>query len=313
MLKLQSRSFNNVSRHMATRSSLIEGSAVHDPELGSALMHFFSVENLPTNEAGNTVPKTIQEFIGTPPLVQPHVARQAAEKLAAKGFMIAVGQKPGPPDLMSAFLAVGKAGDGPDAYDFIVGGFPEIRRRRSEAVLHLDVTRSDGTSDSGSGFLISESLMVTAKHCIENKTFSILDPRDGETKLEIAGQPAFRDSDFAVVPIVPGHGLPVFSIGKPNYLDEVMALGYPRVEGLHPVLVTSTGQVAGQAESYLDSNPYWLTTCALTGGSSGGPVVNERGQVVGVVSAIPAEDLSARSAPFGVMVSPVDGFESLTP
>lgn len=280
--------------------------------LGSDLMAFFSPAALPKNGDGHLEPVSLGEFLKRPGSVPPHIALAAAEKLAEQGFMTAVGQRPGPPILNACYVAAGSASGGPDVYDFLVAGFPEVRRRLADAVLHLEVSKPDGTVDSGTGFLIAETLAVTARHCVEGVDFEIQHPTDsGAVIIEQAGDPQLAQADFALLPVAPGHGLPSFKVGRPQTLARVMAMGYPRLEGLHPTLVTSTGEVAGAADGYLDDNSYWLTTCALTGGSSGGPVVNERGQVVGVVSALPADGPSVRSAPFGLVVSPVDGFSSL--
>lgn len=279
--------------------------------LGSDLMSFFGEGNSPRNQRGNIQPRKLGDFLGNPNRIAPGVVWAAAEKLAEHGLLISTGSQPGLPALNATYLAVGKAAGAPDVYDYLVGGFSEIRRRLGEAVLHLAVTHPNGDADSGTGFLIGESLMLTARHCVENVEFEIQNPRDPGRSLTKAGEPWSQSADFATVPITGGHGLPSFSLGSPQLLGQVMAMGYPKLEGLYPTLVTSTGEVAGMASAYLDRHSYWLTTCALTGGSSGGPVVNERGQVVGVVSALPADRSANRVAPFGLMVSPDEGFTSL--
>ena len=88
--------------------------------------------------------------------------------------------------------------------------------------------------------------------------------------------------------------------------EEVLCLGYPPIAGFGLVLVaesgqlsstlkTATGSVASSNSSYLDGESYILVSTRVRGGNSGGPVVNRKGHVVGMVAStsINAED-SAR-------------------
>lgn len=86
-------------------------------------------------------------------------------------------------------------------------------------------------------------------------------------------------------------------------LEPVVTMGFPRLEGLLPTLVSSVDEVAARAEPYLDGRAFWITTCAMTGGSSGGPVVGGDGRVVGVVSALPGTGAGVNPGRFGLAVS----------
>jgi serine protease Do len=92
-------------------------------------------------------------------------------------------------------------------------------------------------------------------------------------------------------------------LGTAGILDDIMALGYPRIPGFHNILVAQTARIAGHLEhlhsttgevvdrqrSYLGGD-YLLMSARVKGGSSGGPVINKSGKVVGIVSASPSSD-----------------------
>ncbi len=207
-----------------------------ESNVGGALMEYFGVSNLPKNESGQTLPKSLGDFLGNPNRIAPFVAHAAAERLVARGYMVNVGQTAGPPMLGTRYVAVGTSGAGLDIFDFVVGGFPEIRRRRWDAVLHLDVTKPDGASDSGTGFLVADGLLVTARHCIEGMRFKICDPRSDGDYIETAGEPSLSTADLAIVPLKSGHGIGPFRIGQPRHATGAVSHQPPRMRRIHRCL-----------------------------------------------------------------------------
>jgi serine protease Do len=140
----------------------------------------------------------------------------------------------------------------------------------------------------GSGFIInSDGLIITNNHMVEGAEQIKVKLSDGrEFKANVIG----RDSktDLALIKISsPFEHLPVLELGDSDKMrvgDWVLAVGIPF--GLeHTVtqgIISATGRVLG-------SGPYdnFLQTDApINPGNSGGPLVNLRGEVIGINTAI---------------------------
>lgn len=153
-------------------------------------------------------------------------------------------------------------------------------RRRSPALQGSDeVPRGEG-----SGFILSaDGFVMTNAHVIDGATevyVTLTDKR--EFKAKIVG--ADERTDVALVKIE-GSGLPLLRIGDVNRLrvgEWVMAIGSPF--GLDNT-VTAGIVSAKQRETGLDI-PFIQTDVAVNPGNSGGPLINIRGEVVGINSQI---------------------------
>ena len=140
----------------------------------------------------------------------------------------------------------------------------------------------------GSGFILtSDGNIVTNNHVIEDATEIQIKLADGR---ELPARVIGRDptTDLALLK-VEGTGFPVLPLGDSATLEvgePVMAIGNPF--GLdHTVtvgIISGTGRVIG-AGRYDD---FLQTDAAINPGNSGGPLINTRGEVVGIADAIVA-------------------------
>jgi serine protease Do len=141
----------------------------------------------------------------------------------------------------------------------------------------------------GSGFIVDrEGWILTNNHVVEGADEVSVTLLDGRSyTAEIKG----RDpkTDLALIKIKPENGLPVATLGDSDALqvaEPVMAIGNPF--GLsHTVTV---GVVSAKDRS-IGSGPYDAfiqTDASINPGNSGGPLINMRGDVVGINSAIVA-------------------------
>lgn len=141
----------------------------------------------------------------------------------------------------------------------------------------------------GSGFIIDkDGYIVTNNHVIDNadKIVVILND-EKEFEAQIVGRD--KNTDLALIKIESNHNLPVLGFGDSDALKVgqwVVAIGNPF--GLEQTvtagIVSAKGRVIG-------SGPYddfIQTDASINPGNSGGPLLNMKGEVVGINTAIVA-------------------------
>lgn len=137
----------------------------------------------------------------------------------------------------------------------------------------------------GSGFILtSDGFVMTNAHVVEGAEEVLVTlPDKREFKARIVGTPDKR-TDVAVVKI-DATGLPAVKIGDVNRLkvgEWVMAIGSPF--GLENTV--TAGIVSAKQRDTGDYLPFIQTDVAINPGNSGGPLINLRGEVVGINSQI---------------------------
>ncbi|MGB5769147.1 MAG: HhoA/HhoB/HtrA family serine endopeptidase [Crocosphaera sp.] len=157
------------------------------------------------------------------------------------------------------------------------------------------VPREQRITGQGSGFIIDKSgIILTNAHVVDNADKVTVTLKDGRT---FNGQVKGTDevTDLAVVAINPqGDSLPVASLGDSNTLrvgDWAIAVGNP--VGLDNTvtlgIISTIGRSAakvGIPDKRLD---FIQTDAAINPGNSGGPLLNGKGEVIGINTAIRAD------------------------
>ena len=136
----------------------------------------------------------------------------------------------------------------------------------------------------GSGFILSsDGLIMTNAHVVDGADEVLVTLTDKrEFKAKIIG--ADKRSDVAVVKI-DANGLPAIKVGDVSRLrvgEWVIAIGSPF--GLENTV--TAGIVSAKQRDTGDYLPFIQTDVAINPGNSGGPLINMRGEVVGVNSQI---------------------------
>ena len=164
---------------------------------------------------------------------------------------------------------------------------------------------------SGSGFIISpDGYIITNNHVVEDATqvtVTLTDKREFDARV-VGRDP---NTDVAVLK-VEGNNLPTARFGDSSNLqigDWVLALGYPMQLGetVTAGIVSAMGRSLGIIEKNEQSqNPlehFIQTDAAINPGNSGGPLVNLRGEVVGINSAIASQTGTYTGYGFAVPVT----------
>jgi S1-C subfamily serine protease len=168
-----------------------------------------------------------------------------------------------------------------------------VSREVSPSVVHIEAAiraNRSGRLVTGSGFLTDPSgVVLTNWHVVDRaRKVSVLVPgRTGRYPAEVVGSD--KQTDVAVLRIEPRPGEPPFeavALGDSDALtvgEWVVAIGNPYgLEG-----TVSLGIVSGKGRDLNQSgllNDFIQTDAMIDYGSSGGPLINLRGEVVGVNS-----------------------------
>ena len=162
----------------------------------------------------------------------------------------------------------------------------------------------------GTGFIIREDgLIVTNAHVIEGADIVNVQLTENTDKLyeaKVIG--ADKRTDIALIKIEPKGKLPVAALGSSKDIqvgEWVAAFGNPFGHG-HTVtkgIISSIGREIGE----INKIPLLQTDASINPGNSGGPLVNIKGYVIGVNSAI---DARAQGIGFAI---PIDEVKTIIP
>ena len=158
----------------------------------------------------------------------------------------------------------------------------------------------------GSGFFISSSgLAVTAKHVVQGRTYSMKAELQGEKKKYfVRVLKKSRKHDLTLLQVVIDRATPFLEFRSPESLipgEEVWAIGNPLLGFRETVTKGIFSRIFPEKdfkeELKMKRPPFnykgdWVQfSSPVTGGNSGGPVVDEKGKLIGVVSwGVPAHN-----------------------
>ncbi len=157
----------------------------------------------------------------------------------------------------------------------------------------------------GSGVIVGEGIILTNNHVVEDAediTIHLQDRR--ELKAELLGtDPA---SDVAVLK-VKEKDLPVIALGNSDDLrvgEFVLAIGSPFSDHLNTTVtlgIVSAKERTGMG--ILDFENFIQTDAAINPGNSGGPLINSKGELVGINTAIESRSGGNQGIGFAIPVN----------
>jgi putative serine protease PepD len=174
----------------------------------------------------------------------------------------------------------------------------QIYQQDSSGVVSIKAVTAEG-EDSGTGIVLNDKgLILTNDHVIKGASSLTVSPgaSSGETRTAaIVGEEA--NADLALIRVDPSGlnlkplkvassssvqvGDAVYAIGNPYGLDETLTRGIVSALG-REIAAPDGAKITGAIQ----------TDAALNPGNSGGPLLNEQGEVIGVNSQIASEAVS---------------------
>jgi tetratricopeptide (TPR) repeat protein len=178
---------------------------------------------------------------------------------------------------------------------FAQGDLPELVRRIKPSAVAIETFDAKGqTLSRGSGFFVSKDRIITNRHVIEKSSRAEIHLIDGK-KFEVKGVLSVDgEGDLALLQVevpqalaiplpieklVPQEGESIVVIGNPYGLEGSVSNG----------IVSAVRDISGYGRII-------QITAPISPGSSGSPVVNMRGQVIGVATLQAAEGQSLNFA-----------------
>ena len=167
----------------------------------------------------------------------------------------------------------------------------DIFEKSEESVVQVNVLRGESDGGMGSGFVYSDDgYIITNQHVVRDAQKVTVTFLDGEAYIgDVVGRD--RDLDIAVVKVNPSNTyIQPIKIGDSSKLkvgEEIAAIGNPfGLSGsMTSGIVSQIGRLLPQESGY--SIPDVIQTdAAINPGNSGGPLINMKGEVVGINTAI---------------------------
>ncbi|MDA9710098.1 serine protease [Candidatus Pelagibacter sp.] len=162
---------------------------------------------------------------------------------------------------------------------------------------------------SGTGFFVSRAgHIITNYHVIEGCDANKLSYKGKVVNTDTLAVDKTNDLAILKAQIVPAK---VYSVAMEDasLLEDIIIAGYPLGKKVSSAIKTSKGSVTALA-GFGDNYSEFQTDAALNQGNSGGPIINQKGNVVGVAVANYGKKSGVESFNFGIKSSTLKTFAS---
>ena len=171
---------------------------------------------------------------------------------------------------------------------------------------------------SGTGFYVSKTGHIISNHHVIDGCDNVkLTFKGNETTANVLASDKMNDLAILKANVNPTK---VYSVATKDasLLEDIIIAGYPLGKKVSAAIKTSKGSITALA-GYGDNYSEFQTDAALNQGNSGGPIMNQKGNVVGVAVANYGKQAGVESFNFGIKSSTLrtfanaNGLNFLTP
>jgi S1-C subfamily serine protease len=162
-------------------------------------------------------------------------------------------------------------------------------------------------ASSGTGFYVSKTgHIISNHHVIEGCDNVKLTFNGKEFKANILASDKMNDLAILKADLTPSK---VYSVATEDasLLEDIIIAGYPLGKKVSAAIKTSKGSITALA-GYGDNYSEFQTDAALNQGNSGGPIMDQKGNVVGVAVANYGKNAGVESFNFGIKSSTLKTF-----
>ena len=162
---------------------------------------------------------------------------------------------------------------------------------------------------SGTGFFVSKSgHIISNHHVIEGCDKTKLSFKGKEIEADVLAVDKMNDLAILKTNLIPSQ---VYAVATEDasLLEDIIIAGYPLGKSVSAAIKTSKGSVTALA-GYGDNYSEFQTDAALNKGNSGGPIMNQKGNVIGVAVSGYGKKVGVESFNFGIKSSTLKTFAS---
>lgn len=179
-------------------------------------------------------------------------------------------------------------------------GAEYIHNYFSPGIVQITGSLQNGDVHAGTGLIVGPGLVLTCAHVVKEM---VIDYSQNFNGISVEVTDCFFDEivDVGIIKInaniTPVLGL---SFRPPTICERVFTLGYPRIPlSTKSELVMQSGETTSCYQKLLHGQEVFLFSAIARPGNSGGPIISEKGHIVGIVSQQLEEDAAtSKSMPF---------------
>ena len=162
-------------------------------------------------------------------------------------------------------------------------------------------------ASSGTGFYVSNTgHIISNHHVVEGCSTVKLTFKGKEVSADVLAVDKMNDLAILKADLTPSK---VYSVASEDasLLEDIIIAGYPLGKKVSAAIKTSKGSITALA-GYGDNYSEFQTDAALNQGNSGGPIMNQKGNVIGVAVANYGKKSGVESFNFGIKSSTLKTF-----